>query len=173
MPADRNSGPPAARAFCHVGITVPDLDRAVEWYRDVLGFDLLSGPLELTADGSLAGDGAAAVFGARFRALRMAHMSTANGIGIELFEFGEPATERRPDPFEYWKTGISHICVVARDIDEMAARIAETGGKVRVPPYEMAPGLPYRWCYCEDPFGTVLELYTHSHEQVYSNRNGP
>jgi hypothetical protein len=34
-------------------------------------------------------------------------MSSANGVGIELFEFIEPATELRKeeeDNFEYWKT---------------------------------------------------------------------
>ena len=37
------------RPITHVGVTVPDADAAVEWYRSVLGFQLLYGPVEYTA----------------------------------------------------------------------------------------------------------------------------
>jgi catechol 2,3-dioxygenase-like lactoylglutathione lyase family enzyme len=162
------------RTLGHVGITVTDLDRAVAWYRDVLGFDLLSGPSVLRGDDSHAGKGASDVFGSRFGEVRMSQLVSANGVGIELFEFAEPETERRPDVFEYWKTGVSHICVIARDIEKLAARIEATGGRMRTEGVrEVYPGEPYRWCYCEDPFGTVIELHTHSQEQVYANRDAP
>jgi hypothetical protein len=26
-------------------------------------------------------------------------------------------------------------------------------------------------CYCRDPFGNTVELYSHSHERVYANRD--
>jgi hypothetical protein len=81
-----------------------------------------------------------------------------------LFEFAEPPA----------RTGIFHFCLVAPEIDRVAARIASTGGRLltsRV--WEIFAGEPYRTCYCEDPFGTVIELYSHSHERTYANRRAP
>ncbi len=37
--------------------------------------------------------------------------------------------------------------------------------------WELFPGEPYRCCYCEDPFGNVVELYSHGHERVWANRS--
>lgn len=159
------------RTLVHVGITVPDLDRAVTWYQDVLGFDLLLGPQRVEAGDGHSAAGAADVFGLRFGSFRQAHLVDGNGVGIELFEFLEPATESRDDPFEYWKTGIFHLCVRDPDVEGLARRIAETGGTIRTSGVHACfAGEPYRWCYCQDPFGTIIEIYSHSHEQVYSNR---
>jgi catechol 2,3-dioxygenase-like lactoylglutathione lyase family enzyme len=159
------------RALGHVGVSVPDLDRAVEWYRDVLGFDVISGPEEVDAADGHAGRAATAVFGPALRRMRMAHLVTANGVGIELFEFVDPRHERRAESFEYWKSGFFHICVIAREIEELATRIVATGGRMRTERiWEAFEGEPYRWCYCEDPFGNVIEVHTHSDERVYSNR---
>jgi catechol 2,3-dioxygenase-like lactoylglutathione lyase family enzyme len=162
------------RPIAHVGMTVTDVRQAVKWYCEVLGFEAMGPPVEVSSDDGHAGAVAGDVFGPRFRSFRQAHLASANGVAIELFEFVEPATERRADNFEYWKTGIFHLCLVAPDIDELAERIARSGGRRRTAQvWEMWPGEPYRTCYCEDPFGNVIELYSHSHERTYANRNGP
>ena len=49
--AEGQRGPTApaagpARALDHVGISVPDIDAAVAWYRDVLGCYVLMEPIE-------------------------------------------------------------------------------------------------------------------------------
>jgi catechol 2,3-dioxygenase-like lactoylglutathione lyase family enzyme len=162
------SVPPAM--FGHIGITVTDIEGAVEWYRDVLGFHLLSGPTTLVSDDSPNGAGARELWGEEFREVKIANMSTADGQGIELFEFLIPATVRQEDSFSYWRTGIGHFCIVGRDIDRLVARIEAAGGKRRTAIYEIVPGEPFRWCYCEDPFGVIIEVYTHTHDQVYANR---
>ena len=166
---DVNAGP---RALVHVGITVPDLDAAIAWYEDVLGCDRLLGPVVVDAGEGAAGRMAADVFGPRLRRFRQAQLTTANGVGIELFEFVEPATERPADPLEFWRTGIFHLCVRDPDVEGLARRIAATGGRMRTRVHESFAGEPYRWCYCEDPFGTIVEIYSHSHEQVFANRGG-
>jgi hypothetical protein len=35
---------------------------------------------------------------------------------------------------------------------------------------EIFPGEPYRFCYCEDPFGNVIELSTHPHAEAFGGR---
>ncbi len=37
-------------SLVHIGLRVPDIEQGVAWYRDVLGFEVLVAPAELTAD---------------------------------------------------------------------------------------------------------------------------
>ena len=146
-------------AIAHVGIAVPDLDRALAWYADVLGLEPLGVPVRVAANEGHAGTVAADVLGDG--AFRQVQLTSANGVGIELFEFAE----RR----QRW-TGIFHICVVPPNLDRAAARIAASGGHRTSRIWHVFPDAPYRTCYCEDPFGTTIELYSHSHERTYANR---
>jgi catechol 2,3-dioxygenase-like lactoylglutathione lyase family enzyme len=149
----------APPAVAHVGVTVPDLDAAVRWYGDVLALEAIGPPVEVRADEGHGGAVAADVFGPRFGRFRQAHLATANGVALELFEFADPGD------------GIVHFCLTTTAIDALAHRIAASGGRMRTSRvWDLFPGEPYRMCYCEDPFGNVLELYSHSHERVYSNR---
>ncbi len=71
------------------------------------------------------------IFGEKYQDGYVSHLATANGIGIELFQFVVPPSEREEDNFEYWKTGVFHFCLVDPDIEGLAKRIAEMGGKQR------------------------------------------
>jgi catechol 2,3-dioxygenase-like lactoylglutathione lyase family enzyme len=144
----------------HVGLTVPDLEHAIAWYRDVLGFDPLGPAVSVRAGEGHAGTVAADVLGADVRSFRQAHLAGANGVAIELFEFEE--AERRP--------GIFHFCIVVPDVAQTAERIVRSGGRRSSRIWEIFRGAPYLTCYCEDPFGTIVELYSHSHERTYANR---
>ena len=54
------------------------------------------------------------------------------------------------------------------DIEGLARRIAETGGTQRSEVWEFAPGLGFYACYCEDPFGNIVEIYSHSTCHIWS-----
>jgi catechol 2,3-dioxygenase-like lactoylglutathione lyase family enzyme len=158
-------------AIAHVGMTVTDLDAAVAWYADVLRLEPLGAAVEVRAGHGHAGALAAEVFGDGFGGFRQAHLTGANGTALELFQFVDPASERRAGNLDFRRTGIFHVCLVAREIERTADRIAALGGRRRMERAEpIFPGEPYRTCYCEDPFGNVIELYSHSHERVYANR---
>jgi hypothetical protein len=61
--------------------------------------------------------------------------------------------------------------VVGAEAGEMfgGGKIVENGGKQRMPVREYYPGeKPYRMVYCEDPFGNLIEIYSHSYELTYS-----
>jgi catechol 2,3-dioxygenase-like lactoylglutathione lyase family enzyme len=147
-------------AVTHVGIAVADLDRAVSWYSDVLGLELLGPPTTVSAGEGHAGTVAADVLG-RSTSFRQAHLTSANGVALELFEFAAGA--------QRWR-GIFHVCLVPPGLDRTAARIAATGGRRTSRIWHVFPDAPYRMCYCEDPFGNTIELYSHSHEHTYANR---
>jgi catechol 2,3-dioxygenase-like lactoylglutathione lyase family enzyme len=152
-----------APAVTHVGVTVTDLDRAVRWYGDVLGLEPIGPAVEVRAGEGHGGAVAADVFGPGFGRFRQAHLASANGVAVELFEFGEPPTD--------WRTGIFHICLAVGGVEPVAGRIAAGGGRRTSRVWELFPGEPYRTCYCEDPFGNVVELYSHSHERTWANRS--
>lgn len=157
-------------ALTHVGVTVTDLEKAIRWYGDVFGLRVIAGPNDLIGDDSYFGQLVKDVFGADFGRGRLVLLSGANGVVVELFEFEHPKSERRTDNFEYWKHGIFHICFVEPEIEAAAKRIAETGGKVRSKIWQLFPDKPYKIVFCEDPFGNVIELYSHSTEQTWSNQ---
>jgi catechol 2,3-dioxygenase-like lactoylglutathione lyase family enzyme len=147
----------------HVGISVGDIDRAVEWYRDVLGFEVLveAGTHTLsTANGERRKD----VFGPRWREMRLAHLATPSGIGVELFQFVDPPSTPVEDPFEYWRHGIFHLCVTVEDLESTLGLLRAADGVVRTEIHTVRPGT--RVVYCEDPWGTIIELSSGTYPQI-------
>jgi catechol 2,3-dioxygenase-like lactoylglutathione lyase family enzyme len=157
-------------AVTHVGVTVTDLDEATRWYGEALGLEPIGPPVDVRAHEGHGGAVAADVFGPRLGRFRQAHLASANGVAIELFQFLEPRTERADPTFEFWTTGLFHVCFAVAGIERVARRIAASGGRRRTGTLEIFEGEPYRTCFCEDPFGNVIELYSHSHERTYANR---
>ena len=169
-PQPAHDGAPT-RGITHIGLTVPDLERAVAWYCDVLGWTLMMGPVDVRLEDSHIGRQVRDVFGEGIGEFRQAHMAAGNGVAVELFQFVEPATPQEGPEFSYWKPGVFHLCVVATDIDALAQRIAASGGRMRTSKvWDVFPNKPFKMCYCEDPFGNVIELYSHTHEQVFADR---
>ncbi len=158
---------PYPRSFSHIGLSVTDLDAAVKFYTEVMGWYLIMPPTTINEDASAIGLMCTDVFGEGWTSLRIAHLSTGDRIGVEIFEFRN--AERPANNFEYWKTGVFHFCVQDPDVEGLAAKIVAAGGKQRMPVREYFPGeKPYRMVYMEDPFGNILEIYSHSYELIYS-----
>jgi len=157
-----------ARAFSHVGVTVPDLDRAVDFYTRVFGWYLIMKPTVVEDDDSAIGLMCRDVFGKGYGRFRIAHMSTSDKIGVELFEWPDTFTPK--NNLEYRRSGIFHFAIQDPEIEETVQKVLANGGKQRMPITEYYPGeKPYRMVYMEDPFGNVFELYSHSYELTYSS----
>ena len=157
------------RTFSHIGISVPDLDAAVKFYTEVLGWYLIMKPTKITEDDSPIGVMCTDVFGANWDHFRIAHLSTGDRIGVEIFEFKNQTQPE--DNFEYWKTGVFHFAVQDPNLEELAEKIVAAGGKKRMkaPRYYYPGEKPYRMIYVEDPFGNVIEIYSHSYELHYAS----
>jgi lactoylglutathione lyase family protein len=157
------------RSFSHIGLSVPDLEKAVQFYSEVMGWYVVMEPSFVkeevdTAIGIMCQD----VFGPGYEDFKIAHMVTSDGIGIELFEFKQ--NDKVKPTFEFAPTGMFHFSVQDPDIEGLVAEIVKHGGKQRMPIREYYPGeKPYKMCYVEDPFGIVFEVYTHSYEVTYSS----
>jgi len=158
---------PTPRTFSHIGLSVPDVDAAVAFYTDVLGFYTIMEPTEVVEDDSDIGQMCTDVFGEGWKKLRIAHLATADRIGIELFEFNENHPPEDNMPFR--RHGLFHFAIQDPDLEGLLEKIVAAGGKQRMPVRKYYPDeKPYRMVYVEDPFGIVFELYSHSYELTYS-----
>ncbi|WP_378186842.1 VOC family protein [Aquimarina sp. W85] len=157
------------KSFSHIGITVPDIYKAVKFYTDVMGWYTIMEPSIVkkekeTAIGQMCID----VFGEDWNNFEIAHLATSDGIGVELFSFqNKPKDAAAFNPFA---TGLFHFCIQDPNIEELVDKIVANGGKQRMPIRSYYPNeKPFKMCYVEDPFGIVFEIYTHSYELTYSS----
>ena len=157
------------RSFSHIGITVPDINKAVEFYQKVMGWYVIMPPSTVTKERDTAiGQMCIDVFGENWNTFEIAHMSTSDGTGIELFSF--PDMNKKKPEFSPFSTGLFHFCVQDPNIESLVEKIVKHGGKQRMPIREYYPNeKPYKMVYVEDPFGVVFEIYTHSYELTYSS----
>jgi lactoylglutathione lyase family protein len=157
------------RSFSHIGITVPNIQEAVRFYSEVMGWYIIMEPSVIKKEAETAiGQMCIDVFGNDWEEFEIAHLATSDGIGIELFSF--PHGRKEAPQFNPFSTGLFHFCVQDPDIENLVDKIVSFGGKQRMPIRAYYPGeKPYRMCYVEDPFGIVFEVYSHSYELTYSS----
>lgn len=159
------------RSIAHVGVTVPDIEEAIEWYRDVLGWTLLTEPRTVDGTDGVGGPDnyeerrAKDVLG-EFDQMTVATLVTGNQVGIELFEFtpsdGAAAVDQD-------RTGFFHLCVVDPDVEGLAETIDERGGNHHAEVWRLHEDLAeYKLTYCRDPYGNRIEIFSHNQEQMYN-----
>ena len=137
----------------HVAMSVPDLDQALAFYRDLLGFPVA---FEYGWErGTPLGEAAGAVMAVKNTAARAVQLRAGDAL-IELFEFtsGDPRPQDPDRPVV--DHGYTHICLAVSDLDAEYTRLKEAGLRCHCPPTQVAPGV--RTLYARDPFGNVIEL---------------
>lgn len=157
------------KSFSHIGITVPDIEKAVQFYSEIMGWYVIMEPSVVVEEKESAiGIMCIDVFGEGWGEFKIAHLATSDGIGIELFSF--PNGVKKAPEFNPFNTGLFHFCVQDPEIEKLVAEIVAAGGKQRMPIRAYYPvDKPFKMCYVEDPFGIVFEIYTHSYELTYSS----
>jgi len=141
----------------HVAISVPDLEKAREFYVDVLGFE--EGPSGSWEQGTQMND----------RIMRLRETSgrvlfvRAGNIFIEFFEFATP----KPAPLEpnrpVCNYGYTHIALDVTDLASIHARLVTAGMEFHTTPLT---GYGVTTTYGRDPFGNVIEL-----QEILSEEN--
>lgn len=144
----------------HIGVSVPDLDRAREFYLDILGGIEEVEPLQWSDNPFID-----AVVGLRGSAARQFFCRLGN-VQIEVFEYSAPPQQAPQDPRrgvnEY---GYTHIALQVEDIVAVHDRIVAAGLPVHAPPAleaitvdENGRKRGYAGTYCRDFFGNVFEI---------------
>lgn len=152
--------------FSHVGITVPDLNKAIAFFTSAMGWYHLSGPIHVEENGlDDLSQISRKIYGTGWGAFSFAHLVSADGIGFEMFQFQHNHTERSQN--SAYVTSIHHFCIQDPDIEKRIERIIQFGGKQTTEVMPLDPGgkKPYKMAYMEDPFGNRIEIYTHSYIQ--------
>lgn len=154
----------------HIGLTVPNLDDATEFFIKALNATVLydtykkSEPIrdsEFTKKRLGIGHDMAE------RAIRMIGMP--NGAQIELFEFSGPNQKMAITPADF---GWQHVAFYVDDIDFAIAQVELAGGKRNSDPVELGgieSGIGNKFCYCLTPWGSSIELITYPTPQPYLN----
>jgi len=129
----------------HVGITVADLDRAVEFYAETFDLDVVA---EFAVDGdafaeAVAVDGASAEF---------AHLD-ADGAIVELVAY-EPTVDSGGDP-ELNRPGATHLGLTVDDVEAFHADLAD-GVETLSPPRTTESGTTV--LFVRDPEGNLIEV---------------
>jgi catechol 2,3-dioxygenase-like lactoylglutathione lyase family enzyme len=139
-------------SISHFGICVSDLDRAIRFYCDGLGFQEGAG-IELA-------DQLGHVMGLKDFALQT-RMLSLNGATIELLHFSRSrdpviASELR----RMNHTGLTHLALSVDDVDAVARSAVAHGGMVFPGTRAVfeSPDGPIKLLYCADPDHTRIEL---------------
>jgi catechol 2,3-dioxygenase-like lactoylglutathione lyase family enzyme len=133
-------------SFCHLVVGVTDMDRALEFYRDALGMDVVFETL-------ISGE----PFDAALHATRQQEGRVVGGLlgglMIELLSLGgKPATDK---PIRRGITGIQNISLSVVDLDDTHRRITEAGYQPDQDPFEIGG---VRMFFVKDPDGTPVEF---------------
>ncbi|HXV61588.1 MAG TPA: VOC family protein [Vicinamibacteria bacterium] len=145
---------PAVRVQA-IGMTVSDMDQAIDFYSRVLTFEKVS-DIEVWGDDFERLQG---VFGARLRIVRM----RLGGEEIELTEYLAP--EGRPIPVDSRSNDrwFQHIAIIVSDMDRAYARLREhrvrhaSSGPQKLPDWNPNAG-GIEAFYFKDPDGRPLEI---------------
>ncbi len=137
----------------HVGITVPDLDAAIDFYLDVLGLDMADPPSPIFDNPELG-----PAVGVSGGALRQVNLRAGDAV-VELIEYTAPP-EPSPEPIAANSRGAAHLALRVEDVNAAKAELEGLGveflSKVNVVDEGVLAG--WRWVYFRDPAGIVLEL---------------
>ncbi|MBS0847014.1 VOC family protein [Citrobacter sp. JGM124] len=152
----------------HIGLTVPDLDAATEFFINALNASVIydtylksQPPRHAVATQKRLGisSDTAEI------AIRM--IGFPNGAQIELFEFSGQNRSGPVTPADY---GWQHVAFYVDDIELAVRQIEAAGGKRNADPIDLTgieAGAGNKFCYCLTPWGSSIEVITYPTPQPY------
>jgi glyoxylase I family protein len=133
----------------HTALSTPDLERAVDFYRDLFGFQL---EFEFAWDET--NENFKRTHAAPETAGRVA-MISRDGARLEIFEYEKPAPRPLASVPGNADHGLCHFCIQVEDIDTEYARLEAAGMPFLSGP---VPQGNVKCCYGRDPDGNIIEL---------------
>ncbi|MGA8353929.1 MAG: VOC family protein [Solirubrobacteraceae bacterium] len=140
----------------HIGVAVPDLDVAVQFFLDALDATLLYSEGPVRADD----DWMHRQLGVHPRAqLHATMLQMPGGFRLELFQYSAPDQSHAMPRNSDW--GATHLALEVPDIEVALDRLRAVPGVSvmgEVHETEEAPGTVVLWVYLSTPWGMQLEL---------------
>ena len=136
----------------HVGITVSDIDRSIEFYRDVLG-------MELESRTDMSGEFISNVVGVPGASLKGANMKAGDLI-LEMFQYVAPVGGKQRASLRQSDVGHYHLAFQVDDIEDAYQKLTAKGVNFsEVPQYVPdGPAKGLGAIYFWDPDGIALEF---------------
>ena len=133
----------------HVGICVSDMERALRFYRDLLGF---------RSEHDLHVEGEPSDTLLRLRGVKLdAAYLMRDGVRIELLRFASPpAPPARTRAMH--ERGLTHLSFRVADLDATLAALRAAGERVLEETIIRMPAFQAAACFVVDPDGQLIEL---------------
>lgn len=140
----------SVRAVRHAGIVVSDMERALGFYRDLLG-------LRVESDQRETGEFIEELLAMPGVEVRTVKLAAAEGQAlVELLQFsGEAGSADGAGNLR--RLGPTHAALTVEGLDALHARLRAEGVPFLSPP-RTSPNGRARVAFCADPDGTMLEL---------------
>lgn len=133
-------------SFCHLVVGVTDMDRALAFYRDVIG-------MEVVFETLVSGQPFDAVLHATRKQEGRVVGGLLGGLMVELLSLGsKPPAEK---PARRGITGIQNVSLSVTDLDDAHRRITAAGYTPDQAPFEIGG---VRMFFVKDPDGTPVEF---------------
>jgi catechol 2,3-dioxygenase-like lactoylglutathione lyase family enzyme len=133
-------------SFCHLVVGVTDMDRALSFYRDVLG-------MEVVFETLISGEPLDAVLHAKRKQEGRVVGGLLGGLMVELLSLGAGAPDQTPP--RRGITGIHNVSLSVPDLDDAHRRITDAGYTPDQAPFEIGG---VRMFFVKDPDGTPVEF---------------
>jgi len=134
----------------HVGVCVTNLERSIEFYRDLLGFTYLS-------QIHLAGEPSATLLSLPDVDFRAAYLER-DGLRIELLEYASPKSPAGDQPRAMNELGFTHLSLRVNDVAAVVARLRAKGTAIIDTTRIDIPAFGAAAIMLEDPDGLRIEL---------------
>ena len=136
----------------HTGITVSNLERSLEFWQNVLGF-------EFSHRAHQTSEMASEITGVLGAEIKLAVVKAPGGHKIELLEYLAPADRQRGN-LRPCDSGSVHVALLVEDLDAVLAQIAASGWKAAGKPQTLTagPNAGKRVIYVRDPDGITIEF---------------
>lgn len=166
IPAAHAGSIPGMRGHDHTGITVPDIEQAITFFRDIMGCELA------TSFGPFADDKGTFMkdllnVHERATIKQISLMRCGFGSNIELFQYTSP--DQRAEVPKNSDIGGHHIAFYVDDIDAAAKYLKDNNIRTMMGPFPVneGPAAGQVILYFLTPWGLQLELITYPKGMAY------
>jgi len=137
----------------HTGITVSNLERSLEFWQNVLGF-------EFSHRAHQTSEMASEITGVPSAEIKLAVVKAPGGHKIELLEYLAPPDRKQGVDLRPCDVGSVHVALTVDNLDAVLSKIAASGWKAAGKPQTLrsGPNAGKRVVYVCDPDGTTIEF---------------
>ena len=133
----------------HIGITVADVERSIEFYCKNFGMVLH----RRNAFAEAFFDANKSLYELEKTTCKTAVLKTPNGIQLELFEF---SNQLAPAKVPWNRVGITHFALTTDNVPELAKQLRENGVEFTMD-VDTRPDKGH-WVFVRDPDGNLIEI---------------